>query len=99
MDKTSLLADLNRALDLLNQVNESRLDFSPDGEDSADIHELTGIKNYPVDSHKENVRARIDAVKKAGDKLKPRAASDYLSKLIPACVRLAPPSDDWRTAK
>lgn len=99
MDKTSLLADLNRALDLLNQVNESRLDFSPDGEASADIHELTGIKNYPVDSHKENVRARIDAVKKAGDKLKPRAASDYLSKLIPACVRLAPPSDDWRTAK
>ncbi len=99
MDKNSLLADLNRALDLLNQVNESSLDFSPDGEASADIHELTGIETYPIGSHTENVKARIKAVKKAGDTLKPRVASEYISKLIPACVKLAPPSDDWRTAK
>ena len=99
MVKTSLLADLGRALDLLNEVNERNLDFSPDGETSADIHKLTGIENYPIGSHRENVQARIDAVKKAGDKLKPRASSDYISKLIPACVKLAPPSDDWRTAK
>ncbi len=99
MVKNSLLADLGRALDLLNQVDESGLDFAPDGVTSDDIREITGIESYPVDSHKANLQARIDAVVKAGDKLKPRAASDYVSRLIPACVTLAPPSDDWRTAK
>ncbi len=41
-----------------------------------------------------NLQARIEAVVKAGDKLEPRDPSDYVSKLIVACVRLAPPSDD-----
>lgn len=99
MGKTSLLADLGRALDLLKQVDESRLDFAPDGEASADVRELTGIEGYPVESHLENLQARIDAVVKARGKLEARAASDYVSKLIPACVKLAPPSDDWRKAK
>ena len=94
-----LLNDLSRALELLNQVDESGLDFAPDGATSDDIRQITGIESYPVDSHKVNLQARIDAVVKAGDKLKPREASDYVSKLIPACVKLAPPSDDWRTAK
>ena len=98
MPNTALLADLGRAIELLNQVDESRLEFPPDGETSADISELTGVKSYPVDSHKQNVKARIDAVVKAGDRLKPRAASNYVSKLIPACVKLAPPVDDWRTS-
>jgi hypothetical protein len=91
---TPLLADLQRALDLLNQVDESRLDFAPDGNVSPDIRELTGSETYPVDSHLENLKARIKAVVKAGDKLEPREPSDYVSKLIVACVRLAPPSDD-----
>ena len=99
MVKVALLADLDRALELLTQVDESQLDFSPDGETSADIRELTGIKSYPVDSHAANLQARIDAVIKAGDKLEDRTASDYVSKLIPACVKLAPPVDDWRKAK
>lgn len=98
MPNTALIADLGRALELLKQVDESRLDFPPDGEASADISELTGIKSYPVDSHKQNVRARINAVVQAGDRFKPRAASNYVSKLIPACVKLAPPVDDWRTS-
>jgi len=34
------------------------------------------------------------ALRKAGDLLEPRDASGYISKLIVACVRLAPPSDD-----
>jgi len=88
------LADLERAFDLLNQVDESRLDFAPDGNVSPDIRELTGLETYPVDSHLVNLQARIEAVVKAGDKLEPRPPSDYVSKLIVACVRLAPPSDD-----
>ena len=94
MARTPLLADLERALDLLQQVDESRLDFAPDPNVSADIRELTGLQAYPVDSHLVNLRARIKAVKQAGDKLNPREPSDYVSKLIVACVRLAPPSDD-----
>ena len=94
MTHTPLLADLERALNLLNQVDESRLDFAPDGNVSADIRELGGLESYPMDSHKANLEARIEAVVNAGDKLKPRAPSDYVSKLIVACVRLAPPSDD-----
>jgi hypothetical protein len=88
------LADLQRAFDLLQQVDESKLDFAPDPKVSADIRELTGLETYPVDSHLANLKARIKAVIKAGDKLKPRDPSDYVSKLIVACVRLAPPSDD-----
>jgi len=91
---TPLLADLERALDLLKQVDESRLDFAPDPNVSPDIRELTGVEKYPVDSHLANLRARIKAVVKAGDKLNPREPSDYVSQLIVACVRLAPPSDD-----
>lgn len=98
MANTPLLVDLERAYELLNQVDESRLDFAPDGEISADIRELTGLDGYPVDSHAKNLKARIDAVVKAGDELKPRAPSDYVSNLIQACVKLAPPSDDWRSA-
>ena len=94
MATTPLLADLGRALDLLKQVDESRLDFAPDPNVSPDIRELTGVEAYPVDSHLANLRARIEAVVKAGDKLDPREPSDYVSKLIVACVRLAPPSDD-----
>ncbi len=88
------MADLGRAFDLLHQVDESRLDFPPDGNASADIRELTGVAAYPVDSHLANLQARIEAVENAGEKLTPRDASDYVSKLIVACVRLAPPSDD-----
>ena len=94
MTHTPLLADLERAFDLLNQVDENRLDFAPDRNVSADIRELTGLETYPVDSHLANLQARIEAVVKAGDKLEPRDPSDYVSKLIVACVRLAPPSDD-----
>ena len=94
MTPTPLLADLGRAFDLLSQVDESRLDFAPDGNVSPDIRELTGVEAYPVDSHLENLRARIEAVVEAGDRLKPRDPSEYVSKLIVACVRLAPPSDD-----
>ena len=94
MTHTPLLADLERAFDLLNQVDESRLDFAPDRDVSHDIRELTGVETYPVDSHLANLQARIEAVVKAGDKLEPRDPSDYVSKLIVACVRLAPPSDD-----
>ncbi len=94
MTHTPLLADLERAFDLLNQVDESRLDFAPDGNVSPDIRELTDLETYPVDSHLANLQARIEAVIKAGDKLEPRDPSNYVSKLIVACVRLAPPSDD-----
>ena len=94
MVRTSLLVDLERAEDLLMQVDESKLKFGPDANVSADIRELTGLQTYPVDSHLANLRARIEAVIKAGDKLGPRDPSDYVSKLIVACVRLAPPSDD-----
>jgi len=92
--RTSLLVDLGRALDLLKQVDESKLDFDPDANVSADIRELTGLQTYPVDSHMANLRARIEAVVQAGDRLGPRDPSEYVSKLIVACVRLAPPSDD-----
>jgi hypothetical protein len=91
---TSLLADLERAFDLLNQVEESTLDFAPDGNVSPDIREITGLETYPVDTHRANLQARIEAVVKAGEKLGPRDPSDYVSKLIVACVRLAPPSED-----
>ncbi len=94
MTNTLLLADLERAFNLLSQVDESRLSFTPDGNVSPDIRELTGLETYPVDSHLANLRARIEAVVKAGDKLESRDPSDYVSKLIVACVRLAPPSDD-----
>ena len=94
MASTPLLADLERALDLLKQVDESRLDFAPDPNVSPDIRALTGVETYPVDSHLANLRARIEAVVKAGNELDPRDPSDYVSKLIVACVRLAPPSDD-----
>ena len=94
MEPTPLLADLGRALDLLKQVDESRLDFAPDPNVSSDIRELTGLETYPVDSHLANLRARIEAVVAAGDQLDPRNPSDYVSQLIVACVRLAPPSDD-----
>jgi hypothetical protein len=88
------LADLERAFDLLKQVDESRLDFAPDPNVSSDIRALTGVETYPLDSHLANLQARIEAVVKAGNKLDPRDPSDYVSKLIVACVRLAPPSDD-----
>ncbi len=94
MTHTPLLADLGRAFDLLHQVDESRLDFPPDGNVSPDIQELTGVETYPLDSHLANLQARIEAVVNAGEKLKPRDPSDYVSKLIVACVSLAPPSDD-----
>ncbi len=94
MTRNPLLADLERAFDLLRQVDESRLDFTPDGTVSPDVRELTGVATYPVDSHAANLRARIDAVVRAGGGLEPREPSDYVSKLIVACVRLAPPSDD-----
>jgi hypothetical protein len=94
VEPTPLLADLQRALDLLKQVDENRLDFAPDPNVSLDIRELTGLETYPLDSHLANLRARIEAVVKAGGKLEPRDPSDYVSKLIVACVRLAPPSDD-----
>ena len=94
MTISRLQADLERALDLLRQVDERRLDFPPDSNVSPDIQELTGLDEYPTESHLANLQARIAAVRKAGDKLEPRAPSDYVSKLIVACVRLAPPSDD-----
>ena len=94
MTRTPLLVDLERAFDLLSQVDESRLDFVPDENVSSDIRELTGLETYPVESHLLNLRARIEAVVQAGDKLEPRDPSDYVSKLIVACVRIAPPSDD-----
>jgi len=91
---TLLLADLERAFDLLKPLDESKLDFAPDPNVSPDIRELTGLATYPTDSHLANLQARIEAVVKAGDKLSSREPSDYVSKLIVACVRLAPPSDD-----
>jgi hypothetical protein len=94
VERTPLLADLERAFDLLKQVDESRLDFAPDPNVSADIRELTGLQTYPADSHLSNLQARIDAVVKAGSGLGSRDPSAYVSKLIVACVRLAPPSDD-----
>jgi len=94
MERNSLVADLGRALELLKQVDEGSLDYAPDPKVSADVRELTGLEAYPVDSHQANLRARIDAVTRAGDKLNPREPSEYVSRLIVDCVRLAPPSDD-----
>lgn len=94
MALTPLLADLERALELLRPLDESRLEFAPDPQVSADIRELTSIERYPTDSHLANLLARIEAVAKAGDALESRAPSEYVSRLIVACVRLAPPSDD-----
>jgi hypothetical protein len=88
------MADLGRAMQLLKQVDESSLDFAPDPSVSDDVRALTGLEAYPVDSHQANLRARIRAVEEAGDELEPRDPSEYVSKLIVACVRLAPPSDD-----
>jgi len=90
----ALLVDLERASDLLNQVDESRLDFTPDGNVSPDIRELTNLDKYPVDSHRANLKARIEAVIQAGDKLDARDPSDYVSKLVVECMRLGPPTDD-----
>jgi len=94
MANNSLLRDLGRASDLLLQVDEDDLDFSPDGTVSPDVREITGLTAYPVDSHRANVKARIDAVVKAGDKLQSRDASDYVSKLIVECMKVGPPTDD-----
>ena len=94
MAKSLLLDDLERALHVLQQVDESQLDFPPDPNVSPDIHQLTGLDEYPANTHRENLQARIAAVVKAGDGLKPREPSGYVSKVIVACVRLAPPSDD-----
>ena len=90
----ALLVDLERASDLLNQVDESKLSFTPDGSVSSDIRELTNLDSYPVDSHRANLKARIDAVVKAGDRLESRDTSEYVSKLIVECMRLGPPTDD-----
>ena len=90
----ALLVDLERASDLLNQVDESKLSFTPDGSVSSDIRELTNLDSYPVDSHRANLKARIDAVVQAGDRLESRDTSEYVSKLIVECMRLGPPTDD-----
>lgn len=95
MPLTPLLADLARARELLRQIDESQLDFAPDPTVSDDIAEITGLTEYPAESHVANLKARIAAVKEAGDKLNQRAPSDYVGALIVACVRLAPPSDDY----
>ncbi len=94
METNPLMADLGRAMQLLRQVDETELDFPPDPNVSADVQQLTGIEKYPTTSHRDNLRARIDAVTQAGDRLEPRDPSGYVAKLIVACVRLAPPSDD-----
>ena len=88
-----ILADLERALELLEQVDEKKLEFSPDPLVSADIRELTGVEKYPVETHLENLKARIAAVVKAGDNLEPRDVSSYVSKLIITCAKLAPLND------
>jgi len=93
MVNSIIMADLERAIQLLRQVDESKLEFSPDPNVSSDVKELTDVLEYPTNTHMENLQARISAVAQAGDKLKPREASSYVSKLIIACVRLAPPDD------
>ena len=93
-----LLADLERASSLLQQVEEDKLDFDPDPEVSSDIHELTGVSSYPTESHRANLDARIEAVVRAGDDLASRDPSEYVSRLIVACMRLAPGIDDTRAA-
>ena len=93
MVNSIIMADLERALELLKQVDESKLEFSPDPIVSSDIRVLTDVIEYPTKTHIENLRARIAAVAQAGDRLGSRDASSYVSKLIIACVRLAPPDD------
>ena len=93
MVNSVIMADLERALQLLERVDQSKLEFSPNPTVSPDIRELTGVLEYPTKTHLENLKARIAAVAKAGDKLKTRDASSYVSKLIIACVSLAPPDD------
>ena len=95
MPASPLVADLGRALELLGQVDESQLAFSPNPEVSEDVKSATGVQPYPTESHRANVSARLDAVLKAGDSLPTRNPSDYVSKIIVECVRLAPASDDW----
>ncbi len=95
MTRTPLLADLGRAMDLLQHVDESKLNFAPDPIVSSDIQELTELDTYPTESHRANLQARIDAVLSAGDKLDSRAPSEYVSKLIVTCAKIAPSSDDW----
>jgi len=94
MADSRLLADLGRALELLEQVDENKLGFPPDPTVSPDVRELTGMTQYPAQTHRGNLEARIAAVRKAGDRLEPRDPSGYVSKLILACARLTPPSDD-----
>lgn len=89
-----LLADLQRAIDLVKLTDESKLSFEPNACVSADISELIKTQSYPTDSHLANLQARFDAVAKAGDKLAQREPSEYVTKIIVACIRLAPPSDD-----
>jgi hypothetical protein len=93
MINSIIMADLERALELLAQVDENKLEFAPDPNVSPDIRDLTGVKIYPNQTHLINIKARIAAVASAGDKLKSRHASSYVSKLIIACASLAPPSD------
>ena len=93
MATNSLLADLEE-LDLLQQADESQIDFDPDPAVSADVRAVSGVASYPTDSHRANLQARIDAVAAAGDRLEAREPSEYVAKLIVTCVRLAPPSDD-----
>jgi hypothetical protein len=93
MANSVILADLARALQLLERVDEKKLDFPPNPTSSPDIREQTGVLEYPTKTHRENLKARISAVAKAGDKLETRDASSYVSKLIIACVKLAPPDD------
>ena len=93
MVNSLIMADLERALQLLKQVDESNLDQLPDPEVSHDIRELTDVTEYPTNSHLENLEARIVAVAMAGDRLESRDASSYVSALIVACAKLAPPDD------
>ena len=58
MVNSIIMADLERALQLLRQVDESELEFSPDPNVSSDIKELTGVLEYPTKTHLENLKAR-----------------------------------------
>ena len=68
MVNSIIMADLKRALELLKQVDESDLKFSPASNVLTDIYELTGIEEYPTKTHLENLKTRIFAVSKAGGK-------------------------------
>ncbi|MBX2869057.1 MAG: hypothetical protein KTR18_10295 [Acidiferrobacterales bacterium] len=94
MSRSPLLEDLERALDLLKQVDETLLGFPPDPVVSEDIQTHTSTSSYPTESHRANMEARIAAVASAGDQLRSREPSEYVSNLIVACIKLAPPSDD-----